>query len=119
MPAPRTGRAAPVRFVLVRPRVPENVGAAARVLRNFGHADWALVDPEGLDREVVLRLAVGAEDLAESVPVHRTLDAAVADCAWVVGTESRRVGGRTPLDPDALAADWHAGSPGGRTALVV
>ena len=38
-----------VRFVLVRPRVPENVGAAARVLRNFGHADWVLVDPERLD----------------------------------------------------------------------
>ncbi len=118
MPAGRTGRAAPVRFVLVRPRVPENVGAAARVLRNFGHADWALVDPEGLDREVVLRLAVGAEDLAESVPVHRTLDAAVADCAWVVGTESRRVRGRPPLDPDALAAVVHGERSGGRTALV-
>jgi TrmH family RNA methyltransferase len=114
----RTVRAPPVRFVLVRPRVPENVGAAARVLRNFGHGDLALVDPEGLDRDVMLRLAVGAEDLLESLPVHATLDAAVADCTWVVGTESRRIRGRPPLEPGDLAGAVAGLPPGARTALV-
>ncbi len=104
--------------MLVRPRVPENVGAAARVLRNFGHDDWVLVDPGRLDREVARRMAVGAEDLLDAVPVVERLDEALAACAWVVGTESRRVRGRPPLDPAGLAEAVAEASPRGRTALV-
>jgi tRNA/rRNA methyltransferase len=107
-----------VRFVLVRPRVAENVGAAARVLRNFGHADWVLVDPERLDREVARRLAVGAEDLLDRVREAPTLDEAVADCAWVVGTDSKRFRGRPPLEPAELASEVAGVAPRGPTALV-
>ena len=108
----------PVRFVLVRPRVAENVGAAARVLRNFGHADWVLVDPQRLDMDVARRLAMGAEDLLEGVRSVPALDDAVADCAWVVGTDSRRVRGRPPLEPASLAAAVAEAAPRGPTALV-
>lgn len=104
--------------MLVRPRVPENVGAAARVLRNFGHADWVLVDPEGFDPDVARRMAVGAEDLLERVRSVSTLDEAVSDCAWVVGTESRRVRGRPPLDPGQLAEAVVEASHRGGTALI-
>lgn len=104
--------------MLVRPRVPENVGAAARVLRNFGHADWVLVDPERLDVAVARRMAVGAEDMLDSLRVAPDLDAAVADCALVVGTESRRLRGRPPLEPDALAGAVREGAGRGTTALV-
>jgi len=104
--------------VLVRPRVPENVGAAARVLRNFGHHDWVLVDPERLDRDAARRMAVGAEELLDGVPTVATLDEAVKDCAWVVGTESRRVRGRPPLEPEALAVAAAEASHRGTTALV-
>ena len=107
-----------IRFVLVRPRIPENVGAAARVLRNFGHADWVLVDPERLDLDAARRMAVGAEDLLDGVRVVPTLDEAVSSCAWVVGTESRRVRGRPPLEPEALAAAVAEVALRGRTALV-
>ena len=108
----------PVRFVLVRPRVAENVGAAARVLRNFGHADWVLVDPQRLDLDVARRLAMGAEDLLEGVRSVPALHDAVADCAWVVGTDSRRVRGRPPLEPASLAAAVAEAAPRGPTALV-
>ncbi len=104
--------------MLVRPRVPENVGAAARVLRNFGHADWVLVSPERLDLDAARRMAVGAEDLLDGVRIVATLDEAVSDCAWVVGTESRRVRGRPPLEPEALAAAAAERAGRGRTALV-
>jgi len=104
--------------VLVRPRVPENVGAAARVLCNFGHADWVLVDPEGFDLDVARRMAVGAEDLLDRVRTVPTLDEAVSDCAWVVGTESRRLRGRPPLEPERLAEAVAEGSARGRTAVV-
>jgi len=108
----------PVRFVLVRPRVAENVGAVARVLRNFGHADWVLVDPERLDLDAARRMAVGAEDLLGSVRAVPALDDAVTDCAWVVGTDSRRVRGRPPLEPADLATAVAEAAPRGRTALV-
>jgi TrmH family RNA methyltransferase len=108
----------PVRFVLVRPRVGENVGATARVLRNFGLSDWALVAPEGHDPAAARRLAVGATELLEAVPVHATLEEAVADCVWVVGTESRAVPGRRGLHPAEMAREAAAGAGRGRTALV-
>jgi tRNA/rRNA methyltransferase len=98
--------------------VAENVGAAARVLRNFGHADWVLVDPHRLDLDVARRLAMGAEDLLGSVRSVPALDDAVADCAWVVGTDSRRVRGRPPLEPAGLAAAVADVAPRGPTALV-
>jgi tRNA/rRNA methyltransferase len=118
-PGARPAAPPPVRFVLVRPRVGENVGAAARVLRNFGFADWALVDPEEeLDGAAARRLAVGAEDLLAAVPTHRRLEDAVADCVWVVGTESRRIAGRPGLHPGEVAREAAAGATRGRTALV-
>jgi TrmH family RNA methyltransferase len=117
-PGARPAAVPPVRFVLVRPRVGENVGAAARVLRNFGFGDWALVAPEGLDGEAARRLAVGAEELLAAVPVHDRLEDAVSDCVWVVGTESRRVPGRPGLHPAELARQAAAGAVRGRTALV-
>ncbi|MGZ6078915.1 MAG: RNA methyltransferase, partial [Myxococcaceae bacterium] len=35
----------PVRFVLVHPRTPENLGATARALKNFGQSEWTWVRP--------------------------------------------------------------------------
>jgi tRNA/rRNA methyltransferase len=61
-------------------------------------------------------MAVGAEDLLDGVRVVDTLDEAVSDCTWVVGTESRRVRGRPPLEPEALSAEAAAR---GRTAIVL
>jgi tRNA/rRNA methyltransferase len=107
-----------VRFVLVRPRVAENVGAAARVLRNFGHRDWVLVDPERLEVDAARRMAVGAEGLLDGVRAVPTLDDAVADCALVVGTESRRIRGRQPLGPGELAEAVREAAPRGITAVV-
>jgi tRNA/rRNA methyltransferase len=48
----------------------------------------------------------------------RTLDEAVADCAWVVGTSSRRVRGKRRLAPDEVAREALARAGEGRTAIV-
>ena len=107
-----------VRFVLVRPRIGENVGAAARALANFGLDDWVLVSPDAGDPRAARRLAVHAEHLLDGVRVAPSLDEAVADCALVVGTTSRRVRGRHPLLPEEAARAAAEVAPGGRTALV-
>jgi len=108
----------PVRFVLLRPRNPENLGAAARALRNFGLDDWAIVELATHDFAAARRVAVHAEDLLDRPRLVRTLDEAVADCAWVVGTSSRPVRGKRRLAPDQVAREAAARAGEGRTAVV-
>jgi TrmH family RNA methyltransferase len=85
-----------LRVVLVAPRNPLNIGAAARAMSNFGCAHLHLVNPyDPSFREA--RSAVGASSVLAEAQVHTTVAAAVADCALVVGTTA--VGAREVLHP--------------------
>src|SRR5262245_22726811 len=89
MPDARTSS---IRFVLVAPRYGGNVGASARILKNFGFEGLDVVDPrEGTDHEEAIRMAVDAGDVLSAARTHATLDDALATAATVVGT-SRRMG---------------------------
>lgn len=91
--------------VLVSPRVPENVGAAARAASNYGVADLRVVSPRCDPRgEVAARVAVCAPAFA-SMTVHETLAGAL-DGALAVGL-SRRAGSarRAYASPRALLDD--------------
>ncbi len=107
----------PVRVVLLRPRNPENLGAVARGMRNFGLEDWAIVELGTHDFAAARRVAVHAEELLDRPRLATTLDEAVADCAWVVGTSSRAVPGRRRLAPREVAREVAERAPS-RTALV-
>jgi tRNA/rRNA methyltransferase len=107
-----------VRLVLVRPHNAENLGAVARVMKNFGLDDWAVAAPGAQDLAVARRLAVHAEDVLEARRVVATLDDAVGDCAWVVGTSSRAVRGKRRLSPAEVAREALERAPQGWTALV-
>jgi tRNA/rRNA methyltransferase len=75
--------------VLVRPRNPLNIGAAARAMSNFGAHRLRLVNAYAPGfREA--RSAVGASDLLNHAEEYKTLAEAVADCALVVGTTAVR-----------------------------
>jgi TrmH family RNA methyltransferase len=76
-----------LRIVLVEPRNPLNIGAAARAMLNFGFTRLALVAPyEVAFREA--RSAVGAAAVLQDACVADSLAAAIADCSLVVGTAS-------------------------------
>ncbi len=107
----------PVRFVFLRPRNPENVGAVARALKNCGFSDWALVDPSPFDKSDARRVAVQALDVLDAAK-RCTLDEAISDCSWVVGTTSRRLPGRRRWFPRALAAHVVERAASGRTAIL-
>src|SRR5512133_2750429 len=107
-----------VRLVLLRPRIPENLGAVARVMKNFGLDDWAIASLGTHDFATARRVAVHAEDLLDRPQVVRTLDEAVADCAWVVGTSSRRVRGKRRPAPAEVAREAWARAADGPTAMV-
>jgi tRNA/rRNA methyltransferase len=73
--------------VLVSPRNPLNIGAAARAMANFGFRQLAVVDPfEANWREA--KSAVGAPELLLEAKETATLAEAVAHCTLVVGTGS-------------------------------
>jgi tRNA/rRNA methyltransferase len=74
-----------LRVVLVAPRNPLNIGAAARAMSNFGFLRLRVVNPyEVAFREA--RSAVGAAPLLHNAEEYRSVAEAVADCTLVVGT---------------------------------
>jgi TrmH family RNA methyltransferase len=93
-----TRRLAELRVVLVAPRNPLNIGAAARAMSNFGFSRLRLVNPyDEAFREA--RSAVNAAHVLETAEIYTSLAQAVADCAVVVGT--------TAAGPRALEAPLH------------
>ncbi len=75
----------PVRIVLVEPRNPLNIGAAARAMSNFGFTTLRLVNPYDVAFKEA-RSAVRSRYILESAELFDNLAAAVADCSLVVGT---------------------------------
>ncbi len=74
-----------LRVVLVAPRNPLNIGAAARAMSNFGALHLRVVTPyEKAYREA--RSAVGAAAVLKSSEEFDSLAEAIADCSLVVGT---------------------------------
>ncbi len=75
--------------VLVRPRNPLNIGAAARAMSNFGSDRLRVVNPYRLAfREA--RSAVGGSSLLKNAEEFEKVADAVADCTLVVGTTAVR-----------------------------
>lgn len=106
--------------VLVRPRNPLNIGAAARAMTNFGVQQLRLVNPFRLAfREA--RSAVGAAEILKSAEEFTALSEAVADCSLVIGTTAVRDRSlQQPLHTlgGAAAGAVHATLENGRAALL-
>ena len=104
-------------IVLVRPRDPNNIGAAARAMKNFGFADLAVVAPHPPVWDEVVS-AVNAEDILRGARVTSTIAEAVADRTLVIGTADRtRVETKEGLyTPHDLSREWHGSTD--RLAIV-
>jgi len=82
---PTLTEAARLHVVLVAPRNPLNIGAAARAMSNFGFSRLRVVNPfEPSFREA--RSAVGASQILANAEQFTSVADAVADCTLVVGT---------------------------------
>ncbi|MEW6380680.1 MAG: RNA methyltransferase [bacterium] len=79
-----------IAFVLVSPKNSGNVGAVARALKNMGFRDLRLVNPRPVNWLDAIQMACGAEDLIEQARVEASLEGALSDITWVVGTTARR-----------------------------
>ncbi len=95
-----------VRVVLVRPKYGENVGAAARVAHNMGISRLVVVADEMPDRPAMEKMATHhAKELIDTLQIAQTLDKAVANCSWVVGTTARKGRRRFFLENPAQMVD--------------
>ena len=99
-------------IVLVGTTLPENVGAAARAMANFGLGDLRLVaprcDPHG---ERAIATATHGEGVLKHARVFETLGAALADRSTVWATTSLHREFRKPMEgPRQAAPQWDEGS---------
>ena len=108
--------------VLVEPSLAENVGAAARAMRNMGFPNLRLVDPEGEGKhlaEAAHRMSAGAGEILERAEVYPTVEQALADLHLTVGCTARCGKGRPPLlDPKGLPAYLKDYRQGTRIGIV-
>jgi tRNA/rRNA methyltransferase len=108
------------RVILVRPRNPLNIGAAARALANFGLLEMAVVAPFEPSWNEACQAAVGGDKVIASARVVPTLGDALADANLVIGTTtgSRRNLFRETLPLPELAAWIRRRKGRGQTALL-
>ena len=86
-----------VSIILSRPRYPENIGAAARAMRNMGFEQLIVVDPQNYDMPRVLKMAThAAAEVVEQIQVYENLQIALEPLSYIVGTTAR-LGGQRQL----------------------
>ncbi len=109
-----------IAVVLVRPQIPENIGAAARAMNNMGIGRLIVVDPKNCDLSRILKTATGTSiDVVEDMEVHTDLKAALASFEYVVGTTARTGALRPALTrPRRLAQQLISISRENRVALL-
>ncbi|HBQ36544.1 MAG TPA: RNA methyltransferase [Rhodobacteraceae bacterium] len=85
-------------FVLVRPQMGENIGAAARAMWNFGLDRMRVVAPrDGWPNERAVAMASGAGRLLDQAGLFKSTADAIADCNYVFATTARHRGLTKPI----------------------
>ena len=77
-------------FILVRPQMDENIGAAARAMWNFGLERMRVVSPrDGWPNQKAVAMASGAGRLLDEALIFPTFEEAIADQNFVFATTAR------------------------------
>lgn len=77
-------------FILVRPQMGENIGAAARAMLNFGLTRMRIVAPrDGWPNPKAVAMASGAGRLLDHAGLFDDVAGAIADCDYVFATTAR------------------------------
>ena len=74
-----------VRIIVVEPKNPGNLGAIARLMKNFGLNDLTVVNTNRIPSEDLFRSMRGNEVLTKCIMVN-SLSEAISDLEYVVGT---------------------------------
>jgi len=108
-----------VRVVLVDTSHPGNIGAVARAMWTMGLKRLSLVRPRHFPSAEATARAAGADALLFDASIFDSLEQALADCTWVVGTTVRSRHLELPrLSPRGFAARAVQETRLGQVALV-
>ncbi len=107
--------------VLVEPQLGQNIGTTARAMANFGLSRLRLVKPrDGWPDIQAVRAASGADAVLDGAQLFDTLQAAIADCQFVLATTARAHDQAKPvLGPEAAAREIVPRVAAGETVAVV
>jgi tRNA/rRNA methyltransferase len=107
-------------IVLNKPKIPENIGASARAVCNMGMQRLFVVSSQPFDLERVLKMAThGARHIIDSMAFFDSLDDALKDFQFVVGTTARKRGiRRDPITPREMAEEIVSISQNNHVAIL-
>lgn len=88
-----------ISVILVSPENPDNIGAAARAVKNMGFSALRVVTPPQKWRTRAKKMAMSATDILDQAVAFRSLEEAVGDLELVVGTTRRGGGNRGAFLP--------------------
>lgn len=108
-------------FILVRPQMGENIGAAARAMLNFGLDRMRLVAPrDGWPNPKAVAMASGAGRVLDHAGVFDDLGMALADCDYVFATTARgRELAKPVLSPERAMEQARAMASGGKRVAIL
>lgn len=108
-------------FVLIRPQMGENIGAAARGMWNFGLDRMRIIAPrDGWPNQKAVAMASGAGRLLDEAQLFDGTAAAIADCDYVYATTARPRGlTKLVQTPEAAMADARARITAGQKVAVM
>ena len=103
---PQHSESSPI-IILVRPQMPDNIGAAMRAMANFGLSELRVINPrEGWPHERALTLASGAADRVDVDAHYSTLKDALHDITRAYATTARTRAIEKPIyTPDTASGD--------------
>jgi tRNA/rRNA methyltransferase len=108
-----------IAVVLVEPREPGNIGAAARAMANMGLSRLVLVRPPDHLVADAFRMALAARPILEAAAVADDLAQALAGFGFVAGTTRRLGAGRRGrVTPRQLAAELPAAAVANDIAIL-
>lgn len=109
-----------ISIVLHKPKFPENIGSSARAMKNMGIKDLLVVDPDDFDLTKIEKMAThAAKDVVDNIRRFDTLEDAIGNFSYVVGTTARVGKNRQVIhDPAELAKSLIPISVNNKIAII-
>jgi tRNA/rRNA methyltransferase len=77
-------------IILISPQMGENIGAAARAMKNFAVSELRIVTPrDGWPNKMAEANAVGAIDLIHNAKIYNDLESAISDLEYIYATSAK------------------------------
>jgi tRNA/rRNA methyltransferase len=97
-----------ISIILVKPQMGENIGATARIMKNFGIQDLRIVSPrDGWPNKKAQDMSANASDIIEKAIIYNELESAIADINLLFATASKSRDMEKPVITPEFAANLY------------